>query len=996
MPMPPAESGVTTAAPPSAGLNLTIRPVGTEGKVPPGDQASGGDWYAGLPLAPQQSFAAQQAAEPQGVKPSFSSLGKNAAAGANRTIASGLGAPVDLAAGGLNLGIRGINALAGTEIPQIQNPVGGSESIQQLMGLGGFDPSQVQPQNEAERIAQGVGAGAAAVPLMGMGAAGVAGAAPASLAGRVAGTMLKAPLPSTAVLSGAGGGAGQAAEDAAPEPYKPIANIGGQILGAGGAAAAGGVIKSVLGGIPRMVGSVFRPMTVGGQQLMAGQRILSAATNPGAVRAALANGPEELVPGSQPTTYQQTGDYGLGQLERGSRTGNEAPFLARAAQQTVARNATVEGLAQGNPGSVGAYLASQLQTLDQLGEQATGMGRTQIQGATDALGGMGTPQEYGAAARGSLDTANQAAKDAENRLWGAINPDGTAGVAVTGLKRDVAQIAAQTAQSSKPISGEEAAILGMMKSWPDVQPLNEVRAMRGRITDATREQVRTTGSSEDAIVRRLSLYRRAIDHHLAEAAERQQAFDQQEVAAGRMAPEATLEANLRRDSATWQNEAHARAAGTDSSQGFDRGANQRASGVSGVGRAAGAPGGGSIQAPGNQGVPGQPLRPLTPTELERYHAARQATAERKETYRSGTVGDVLESGDRNGFRVADSDVSGKFFNSSPRSREDVEAYLRAGGNPAALRNAAVASLRQVAINPDGTINPGAFDRWVAAHRGPLSAFPELRQQFADARGAQETYDNIVGAHERARGQYLDRLTQSFLNEDPIKAVGKAIAAGPQDFERLVARVRQNPDAMEGLKRAAVEFIQSRMKGTTEAGDTGVDIYKSDAFQKFIRDNRRPLRALFGPEGLNNLEMVAADLRRSNRSIAGSKIPGQSNTAQDMHGALKHGSFLQRSQLIMAIVGEHVGEHLGGMMGGHEFLGALAGVAPLVVNAFRQAGIERVGDLVRRAMLDPELARMLVQKVPPQLTDTFQRRLASRVIAQLPPMAATNAESDRRQ
>jgi hypothetical protein len=69
--------------------------------------------------------------------------------GLNEGIASFAGAPVDLVTGALNLGAKGINAVAGTEIPPIENPVGGSETFRGLM-----DPliSDTAPQTTAQRF----------------------------------------------------------------------------------------------------------------------------------------------------------------------------------------------------------------------------------------------------------------------------------------------------------------------------------------------------------------------------------------------------------------------------------------------------------------------------------------------------------------------------------------------------------------------------------------------------------------------------------------------------------------------------------------------------------------------------------------------------------------------------------------------------------------------------------------------------------------------------
>lgn len=59
-----------------------------------------------------------------------SGIARNITAGLNEGIYSVLGAPVDLARGAINLGVRGINYAAGTSIPTIpSDSFGGSQSI---------------------------------------------------------------------------------------------------------------------------------------------------------------------------------------------------------------------------------------------------------------------------------------------------------------------------------------------------------------------------------------------------------------------------------------------------------------------------------------------------------------------------------------------------------------------------------------------------------------------------------------------------------------------------------------------------------------------------------------------------------------------------------------------------------------------------------------------------------------------------------------------------
>jgi len=137
--------------------------------------------------------------------------------GVNEGIASTLGAPVDIATAGLNLIPQGINALANTNIPTIQNPILGSQSIKDMMRGTNmtFDESQDPSKQFTRRVGQSVGA--AAVPLMGPGASF---------------TRLGQQM-----LMGGGGGAGAATAQQL-FPGNKYAEMAGEIIG-GGASAAG-------------------------------------------------------------------------------------------------------------------------------------------------------------------------------------------------------------------------------------------------------------------------------------------------------------------------------------------------------------------------------------------------------------------------------------------------------------------------------------------------------------------------------------------------------------------------------------------------------------------------------------------------------------------------------------------------------------------------------------------------------------------------------------
>lgn len=136
--------------------------------------------------------------------------------GINEGIANTLGAPVDLVTAGLNLIPQGINAIANTNIPTIQNPVLGSQQIKDWMGQGNmvFDPSQDQSKQFVRRVGQSVGA--AAVPI---------------------GTGASAARLGQQMLIGGGGGVGAATAQQV-FPNNKLAEFAGELLGGGASAGA--------------------------------------------------------------------------------------------------------------------------------------------------------------------------------------------------------------------------------------------------------------------------------------------------------------------------------------------------------------------------------------------------------------------------------------------------------------------------------------------------------------------------------------------------------------------------------------------------------------------------------------------------------------------------------------------------------------------------------------------------------------------------------------
>jgi hypothetical protein len=200
-------------------------------------------------------------------------------------------------------------------------------------------------------------------------------------------------------------------------------------------------------------------------------------------------------------------------------------------------------------------------------------------------------------------------------------------------------------------------------------------------------------------------------------------------------------------------------------------------------------------------------------------------------------------------------------------------------------------------------------------------------------------------------------------DDVTRAVGSIF--GRQDSQntmmKLLMALGKNPEAKEGLRKAVVDYVLDRFVGNTEAATSGLGTIKSDQFQTFIAKNKGALRiAGFGDEELQMMDNIAEDLQRANRSLASVKLPGGSNTTQDMIAsrAGKDGSVLFKILLASAGSGAGVGLLSNSMTGAAAMLGAG------VIGAMRQKGVRTVDDLIKDALLNPERARLLMMKASP--------------------------------
>ena len=1006
-PIPPRPTGAAMARPWQEGAVQRMPAPPVDDGRPPWEM----DWPDAAPqqqdgpMPWEMDWSGHEAAQPQQRAPS--GPWNNFTAGANEAIYSTLGAPVDAATWLTNKAVQGVNAVTGAELPQARTNLPGSS--QWLAGVGETvgvnDPAKVQATTIPEKLGRAAGAGAAGMlapeaVLGGLNRAGAVGEGAMNTLGQVFGR--SASVGDAAVNAGVGAAAGvggQMAGQVVPDQWKPLAETVGGMAGAGlgvGAVAAGRGVA----GLPQAWRD-FRLSDPATQERVAGERLQQWATDPAAVRdtldAAAASKqvglPTEpgavarnLVKGSEPTTFQLTGDMGLGALERASSAQNPAEFMQRRADQNTARVGALEAIQpKGAPEQVVNSLRQNLAALDQQTGQTLQGATTRAQGAAAAIGGEGAPEAYGGAIRQSIMDARAVAKERERALWKAVDPAGDLNLPATGVRDTARTIVKGVEKSAAPLAGEERATIVTALRYPDVVPFREMTALRSRVSDAMRQEMLANGQSR--VYARLSQLRGAIERDIENAVAAKAEMEQQAEQAGAMSEEDTMAAMLsrmRRIADEWTSGRTAAAAGQTDEPGFGPafgGSRSSATGFSGVRGTAGQGSRGFRDPAGDPGLSGSGFLPndLQPNfdagAADRLKAASEATKQRAQTFDAGRVGGTIQrSGAAGPFQMEASVVPGRFFLPGPRGYEAMQALRNAAPNAVAqVREYALSTLRKAAQSPvDGTLDPAKVQAWRQKHADALRAMPEVEQTLASPVAASEAMAKAAADRKAALDAFEQGAVARLLNvsdpADVTKTIGGTFSRqdAVQQMARLARETAGNEEARNGLRKAVADYINLRFIGNTEGAASGTDMMRSDAFQQFLRQSVPALKqVLSGPE-IMTLQAVAADLKRSNRSLAAVKLPGGSNTTQDMNAVAKAAgaqSWLARilSPGALASAGAAAGSMTAGGIGAAAGAGGGAQLGR-VIEAMRQAGLQSVDDIVRDALLNPERARALLAQV----------------------------------
>lgn len=340
----------------------------------------------------------------------------------------------------------------------------------------------------------------------------------------------------------------------------------------------------------------------------------------------------------------------------------------------------------------------------------------------------------------------------------------------------------------------------------------------------------------------------------------------------------------------------------------------------------------------------------------------------------------------------DADVMPGVWKPGPQGAGSVQkAISGAGGSQVArdsLADYAAYTLRKEAA-PNGVLKQSALDTWSKKYDGALSVMPEIKQRFQTLADAQTALDDSASQHKTALENFQNSVAQHFMDGgDSVARMGKILSSdtSQRDMIQLKGMVAGDPAAEAAMQRLAIDHI-TKIAGTTKlAGSSGTTQLSGAQFQKFVKAKSPALREILAPEQMDALHAMAHNMQRSDLSLSGNVLPGNSATAQNAAAIAKHGL----GSTILQTVMQHgietlIGGGSGGAIGGALFGpigfavgGTIGTIAGKVANSMHAGNINSVQSLIREATLHPEIAQVLLKHITPQNRQSVALALGSEV------------------
>ena len=340
-----------------------------------------------------------------------------------------------------------------------------------------------------------------------------------------------------------------------------------------------------------------------------------------------------------------------------------------------------------------------------------------------------------------------------------------------------------------------------------------------------------------------------------------------------------------------------------------------------------------------------------------YKEAKAEMTKYADKYREGSVEEMLRAGRqfREGspgpMNLSYEEIGNKFW--SPSGADDL---IRAVGKETAtpiMESHAVNELIQKGVinQTTGEVNSRALEQWVRANKDALGKY--------DLWGKFNTVER-AGARFDAAKVRLDEFSKSaaakFLNADPEQAIASALKGdegiGPSNsagiMRSLMNEVRNDPDAIRGLKNSFKDFIIKQAESTAETIQRD-SILGHANMKKAMGKYDGAMRVLFAdePDKITALENVRKAIETNLRS----QVPlaaGRPDTAESLMAGESALSNAAKQMTVNSIARKI------------PFLKSYLNEEARHAAATARVNVDQMWKLINQAMYDPEMASLLME------------------------------------
>jgi len=357
-------------------------------------------------------------------------------------------------------------------------------------------------------------------------------------------------------------------------------------------------------------------------------------------------------------------------------------------------------------------------------------------------------------------------------------------------------------------------------------------------------------------------------------------------------------------------------------------------------------------------------------------------------YREG-VGGQLDKAERAKTPVPPSAMAGHLLKAGPGGKEAAE-NLRTILKGSPVEADGLAAGRRVlldwaagVVGVDGKVSPHRFKIWRDKYAGAIGQIPglkdEIDQAVRAARGGADLENKFLGelkAAQKAQKMTEEQIQKSaagiLLDEDPIKAATRVLNLGPYEAPKKMAEIvrlfKDSPEAAKGWKQAVVEHMLFKVR-TTRQGVSG----DASDLMKFFEQNEKTLAEVFTGAGEMHALHRAQKMLEPLRNLRRQAITGSATSENDMlWNSVEAG--------LLAVTGNAI-------------------TAGMIMKRVRVAlkflpdEDAQLREFVKRAMLDPDLAKMLLTRKVADINNPAWNKKLTRILAAGQASRADAAENE---